>query len=81
MDVRRFVYGECGDLVCDVECPDGQKRVWKKLRMKEEVEGRSWVDGIGFESGVDVLKGPWVEEENALAVAVRNWDDLIRSRD
>jgi hypothetical protein len=27
-----------------------------------------------FESGVDVLKGAWVGEENALAVAVRTWD-------
>ena len=36
---------------------EGQKRMWDKPWMKEQVEEMPWVDGMGFGEGVGVLRG------------------------
>jgi hypothetical protein len=55
---------------------DGQKGMWEKPWTRKEVEGRPWVDGVGFEMGVDVLRGDWVVdgEVEAMVMTVRTWD-------
>jgi Linalool dehydratase/isomerase len=54
--------------------PGGQKAMWEKPWTKEEVETRPWVDGICFSDGVDVLRGMWIEEEEAMVLTLRTWD-------
>jgi hypothetical protein len=53
---------------------DGQRKMWERPWTKEEVEGTPWVDGVGLESGVDLLRGVWDEEKSMMAMSVRSWD-------
>jgi hypothetical protein len=54
--------------------PGGQKMMWERPWTKGEVESKPYIDGIEFESGVDVLRGVWIEEEEAMVLTVRTWD-------
>jgi Linalool dehydratase/isomerase len=58
--------------------PGGQKGMWEKPWTKEEVQRRPWLDGVSFENGVDVLRASWVEEEEAMVLTMRTWDDKVR---
>lgn len=52
----------------------GQKKMWEEPWTGKLLESRPWVDGLELESGVDVLRGLWDEEEEVLVVTGRTWD-------
>ena len=59
----------------------GQEFLDPKPWARNEVEGKPWVDEVGLEMGVDILRGFWVvdEEVEAMVITVRAWDgDEIR---
>ncbi len=41
--------------------------------MRQEVEQRPWVNGLGFEMGVDCLRGRWDDERKVMTVALRTY--------
>lgn len=52
----------------------GQRKMWEHPWTRDAVEKRPWVDGIGFETGIDCLCGRWDCEKQAMFVALRTWD-------
>ncbi|KAL8951149.1 MAG: hypothetical protein Q9222_002856 [Ikaeria aurantiellina] len=53
---------------------DGQKKMFDKPWTKEEVLERPCVEEVGLESGVDFLRGVWLEEKRCMVVSLRSWD-------
>lgn len=70
--------GNAGIGYARLNVKNGQKKMWDSPWTKKEVEGRPWVDGFGFESGVDCLRGMWEEKEHAMVVSLRTWDGKAR---
>lgn len=55
----------------------GQKRMWDEPWTGEEIGKRPWVDGVGLEMGVDVLRGRWDEVKRVLLTTFRTWDARV----
>ncbi|KAL8707159.1 MAG: hypothetical protein Q9220_007771 [cf. Caloplaca sp. 1 TL-2023] len=53
---------------------DGQKKMFDQPWTKEEVLERPCVEGVGLESGVDFLRGVWLEEKRCMVLGLRSWD-------
>ncbi|KAK4250360.1 hypothetical protein C7999DRAFT_11921 [Corynascus novoguineensis] len=54
---------------------DGQKKMWERPWTREMLAEHPWVDGIDLAQGVDCLRGCWAEEEQAMILTLRCWDD------
>lgn len=52
----------------------GQKQMFEHPWTKEEVQRRPCVEGVGFESGIDFLRGVWMEEKKAMVITLRSWE-------
>ena len=52
----------------------GQKRMWDHPWTRNEVQQRPWVDGLGFETDVDCLRGSWDDNRKAMNVVLRTWN-------
>jgi hypothetical protein len=54
---------------------DGQRIMWEQPWTREEVDQRSWVDGLEFSQGLDCLRGQWDDKSGALVVTLKTCDD------
>ncbi|KAL4881159.1 hypothetical protein BJY04DRAFT_228039 [Aspergillus karnatakaensis] len=54
---------------------DGQRKMWERPWTREALSKRPWVDGLNYSQGADCLRGWWAEEEQAMVVTLRSWDD------
>lgn len=52
---------------------NGQKIMWEEPWTREVLEGRSWVDGDGWEDDIDFLRGVWDAEKRAMILTVKRW--------
>lgn len=57
--------------------PDGQKQMFENPWTKEQLARRPYVDHVDLSQGVDFLRGTWDEEQNALIVTLRSWDEKV----
>ena len=53
---------------------DGQKTMFDHPWKKEEVRERPCIEGVGLETGVDFVRGIWIEEKKCMVSTVRTWD-------
>lgn len=58
---------------------DGQKKMWEEPRTQEYFSRYPFVDGIGFESDIDFLRGNWDSEKEAMALTMRTWDGSTKT--
>ena len=52
----------------------GQKKMWDEPWTKEQVETRPWIDGVYLEQGIDILRGAWAEDTQAMIATFRSWN-------
>ncbi|KAM5350938.1 hypothetical protein ACJ41O_003661 [Fusarium nematophilum] len=55
--------------------PNGQKIMWEKPWTSHLLARRPWIDGVDLAQGVDCLRGIWDEEESAMILTIRTWED------
>ena len=53
--------------------PGGQKTMYDRPWAKE-VNNRPCIEGVGLESGVDFLRGLWIEEKKCMVTTMRSWE-------
>ncbi|KAH8820731.1 hypothetical protein F5884DRAFT_866626 [Xylogone sp. PMI_703] len=58
---------------------DGQKKMWDAPWTAKDIYSRPYVANIDLSSGVDFLRGTWVDELSALVLTLRTWDEHITS--
>lgn len=54
---------------------DGQKQMFESPWTKELLARRPYVDNVDLSQGVDFLRGHWSEDDAALILTVRSWDE------
>lgn len=42
---------------------------------KELLRSRPWIEGVGFEDGVDFLRAVWDDRNMAMVMTLRSWSD------
>ncbi|KAL8837436.1 MAG: hypothetical protein Q9170_002520 [Blastenia crenularia] len=52
----------------------GQRAMFEHPWTKEEVQRRPCIEGVDLDSGIDFLRGVWVEERKAMVVSLRSWN-------
>jgi hypothetical protein len=53
---------------------DGQKKMWEEAWTAKDVEQRPWIDGVQLSQNVDVLRGGWDGEKQAMMATFRTWN-------
>ena len=54
---------------------DGQKKMFETPWTREFLAQQPWIDGVDLSMGVDVLRGIWDSENDALVLTMRTWDN------
>lgn len=54
---------------------NGQKTMFERPWTSDFLARRPWIDSIDLTQGVDVLRGIWDEDHDALVLTVRTWDE------
>jgi hypothetical protein len=52
---------------------DGQRKMWEQPWTRETLASQPWVDGLSLADGVDVLRGVWDEQKQAMVVTLKSW--------
>ncbi|KAK5166896.1 uncharacterized protein LTR77_007625 [Saxophila tyrrhenica] len=58
---------------------NGQKTMWERPWTREVLESRPWLDGAGFDGGIDFLRGVWHAEQKAMILTVRRWEAVNKA--
>ena len=51
--------------------PNGQRLMWEDPWTTDTLKERPFIDNVSLEQGIDILRGIWFEEYQAMVMTVR----------
>ncbi|ETS74733.1 hypothetical protein PFICI_13217 [Pestalotiopsis fici W106-1] len=57
---------------------DGQKKMWDQPWAEEHHGKYPKIEGVDLSSGVDFLRGEWLDEHGTLVLTMKSWNDITR---
>ena len=57
---------------------DGQRKMWADPWTSEHISAAPHIEGVDLASGVDFLRGCWVESVRAMVITMRSWDGKVK---